>query len=194
MLIESHQHTTPRARSHPNLARVSLAQLLPGMLRPSWVQRRKQWEERCQVCRDKNALRLLKFELEKYAINWEAVEGSTLKFEEGDATSSSSIGVCKKLSSSQQASKQGTERRPHSLHAKGSSFKGKVRSKDERSGSRGRGSASAQNSGDAREGRSSKRRRCGSAADGGAAETEERGSGAERAQREEHVLAVAGGA
>ena len=52
-------------------------QLLPGMLRAAWLSRKEQWEARCLACRDKNALRLLKFELEKYAISWEAVEAST---------------------------------------------------------------------------------------------------------------------
>ena len=51
-------------------------QLLPGMLRAAWLSRKEQWEARCLACRDKNALRLLKFELEKYAISWEAVEAS----------------------------------------------------------------------------------------------------------------------
>jgi len=54
-------------------------QLLPGMLRAAWLSRREQWEDRCLACSDKNALRLLKFELEKYAISWEAVEASTRK-------------------------------------------------------------------------------------------------------------------
>ena len=142
-------------------------------------------------------MRLLKFELEKYAINWEAVEASTLAFEGVGAASSSSIEGFKKQNSHRQAAKKEMER-ARSLHAEGSSFKGKERSKDKRTGSRGRGSASAQdkrNGGDAREGRSSKRRRC---ADTGAAESEEIGSGAEKAPTEEHApvpaLAAAGGA
>lgn len=55
----------------------AVRQLLPGMLRAAWLSRREQWESRCLSCRDKNSLRLLKFELEKYAISWEAVEAST---------------------------------------------------------------------------------------------------------------------
>ena len=53
------------------------------MLRTAWLSRHEQWETRCLACRDKNALRLLKFELEKFAISWDAVEASTKKMPEG---------------------------------------------------------------------------------------------------------------
>jgi hypothetical protein len=184
----------------PTSPRSSFVQLLPGMVRPSWLPRRKQWEERCLGCRDKNALRLLKFELEKYAINWEAVEASTLAFEAGEAASNCNVGGSNKAVSRprHQMAKKKKELAGR-LHGKVSSFKVKVPSRDERSGSWSGGSYLAprkRNGGEDRDGRYMKRRRmvggCDEAAGRGPAETEGSGGKEEREFKEEHVLAANG--
>lgn len=179
----------------PTFPRSSFVQLLPGMVRPSWLPRRKKWEERCLGCRDKNALRLLKFELEKYAINWEAVEASTRAFEAGEAASNCSLGGSNKPVSRPRHKVAKKEKElAGRLHGKTSSFKAKV-PRDERSGSRSGGSYLAprkRNGGADRDGRYMKRRRCDEAAGRGPAEAEGSGGKEEREFKEEHVLAASG--
>lgn len=166
------------------------------MVRPSWLPRRKQWEERCLGCRDKNALRLLKFELEKYAINWEAVEASTLAFEAGEAARNCSLGGSNKPVSRPRHQVANKEKElAGRLHGRASSLKAKVPSRDERSGSRSGVSYLAprkRNGGEDRDGRYMKRRRCDEAAGRGTAETEGSEGKEERDFKEEHVLAASG--